>query len=227
MNEHRQSRQAGHTLPTHARLSINHCNLPAAILGSLTFQRHPVTLQLDGVRELHAALLDSLDRRVNPGERAEYFKAYMRSSFLLDYPDEAGFDSHSGGAARYKSDYLRLLRGWLFDPDGMEAAVLKSWVESRFGLLPRNHHGPLGDFSRHNYQIYLADRSAGLYNSNALESQLDLLYSYCQYELHRQDRTSHLILYRGINYLEPLPLDGCCDKPQRPLVAIVAGEGFT
>lgn len=203
MNEHRHSANTGRSLPSRARLSINHCNLPAAILGSLTFQRHPVPLQLDGIAALHAALFDSLDTRSDAGERAVYFKAYMRSCFLLDHPDEAGFDPTSQSAPRYKSDYLRLLRGWLFDPDGQEAAVMKSWVESRFGLLPRNHHGPLGDFSQQNYQVYLADRSAGLYNSNALESQLDLLYSYCQYELRRQfPAEPHIRLYRGINAID-------------------------
>ncbi len=40
----------------------------------------------------------------------------------------------------------------------------------------------------------------GLYNTNALEAQLDLVYSYCQYELSRRfaDRR-HLELYRGFN----------------------------
>jgi len=194
----------GRTLPSLARLPVNHCNLPAAILGSLTFQRHPVPLQLDGVATLHAALFKSLDPLADAGERAAHFKTYMRSGFLLDYPDEAGYDPASQhSTTRYKTDYLRLLRGWLFDPDGMEAAVLKSWVESRFGLLPRNHHGPLGDFSRRNYQLYLADRSAGLYNSNALESQLDLLYSYCQYEILRQyPADPHIHLYRGVNGID-------------------------
>ncbi len=43
-------------------------------------------------------------------------------------------------------------------------------------------------------------RSHGLYNTNALEAQLDLLYTYCQYELYRQQPdTTHLTLYRGFN----------------------------
>jgi len=42
--------------------------------------------------------------------------------------------------SRAKASYLRVVRGWAFDPDGREAAVLKGWVESRFGLMPR-HHG--------------------------------------------------------------------------------------
>jgi len=125
-------------LPAYARLPINRCNLPASILGGLTFQKHPAALQLDGVRELHASLLDVLAREPIPRERARRFREYMALSFLLDHPEEAGLDPQDG-RGRSRADYLRLLRGWLFDPDGREAAVLKGWVESRFGLLPRSH----------------------------------------------------------------------------------------
>jgi NAD+--dinitrogen-reductase ADP-D-ribosyltransferase len=42
----------------------------------------------------------------------------------------------------------------------------------------------------------------GLYNTNALEAQLDLLYSYCQYELGlRYSGQTHLRLYRGVNHM--------------------------
>lgn len=200
MNDHKQSSSQGSSLPAHARLPINHCNLPSVILGSLTFQQHPVPLRLDGVEELHAELFASLQGIDDPAQRAICFKDYMRSGFLLDHLDEAGFDAGKSRYKRDKADYLRMLRGWMFDPDGQEAAVLKSWVESRFGLLPRNHKGPLGDFSTENYQRYLSARAQGLYNTNALESQLDLLYTYCQYEIgrHYPDR-SHLHLFRGIN----------------------------
>ena len=37
------------SLPAYARLPINRCNLPASILCSLSYQRHPVPLKLDGV----------------------------------------------------------------------------------------------------------------------------------------------------------------------------------
>lgn len=203
MDEYRQSMSETPSLPAHARLPINHCNLPPVILGSLTFQRHPVALHLDGVEELHAALFESLDKVADTVQRAEHFKDYMRSSFLLDHLDEAGFDPSSRQRRRDKADYLRMLRGWLFDSDSKEGAVLKSWVESRFGLLPRSHLGPLGRFDSDNYQAYLAHRVHGLYNTNALEAQFDLLYTYCQYELGRRlpDQT-HVRLFRGINRIE-------------------------
>jgi NAD+--dinitrogen-reductase ADP-D-ribosyltransferase len=203
MDENKQSLPKTTSLPADAQLSINHCNLPAVILGSLTFQQHPVPLVLDGVQELHDELFSSLKHLPNPEERAIHFMDYMRSGFLLDNLDEAGFDAEHARYKRDKADYLRILRGWMFDPDGKEAAVLKSWVESRFGLLPRNHRGPLGDYTTAHYQAYLSDRAKGLYNTNGLEAQLDLLYTYCQYEMSRSfPEQTHLSLYRGINHVK-------------------------
>lgn len=200
MDEHRQSTGIDTRLPTHARLPVNRCNLPPVILGSLTFQRHPAPVHLDGVEALHGEFFKQLDSIDEPSQRADRFKDFMRAAFCLDHPDEVGLQPQSQRLQRNRADYLRLLRGWLFDADSQEAAVLKGWVESRFGLLPRNHHGPLGDFSGDNYQVYLAARSHGLYNTNALEAQLDLLYTYSQYELgRRHPDAQHLRLYRGIN----------------------------
>ncbi|MBF0420261.1 MAG: hypothetical protein HQL78_08870 [Magnetococcales bacterium] len=91
----------------------------------------------------------------------------------------------------------------LFNPDGREAAVLKGWVASRFGLNPRYHDGPLDDYESEPYQRFLSMQSAGLYNTNALESQLDVLYHFCQYELAlRHDNKDHLTLYRGVNAID-------------------------
>jgi NAD+--dinitrogen-reductase ADP-D-ribosyltransferase len=188
-------------LPRDARLPINRCSLPATILGSLSYQRHPVPLALDGVVELHKALFMRLDAEADPAERAGLFMRHMAAEFSLDRPEEAGF-SPASPRARVKATYLRMVRGWAFDSDGLEGAVLKGWVESRFGLLPRHHGGPIRDLSGETYRGYLEQRAKGLYGTNAMESQLDLLYTYCQYELGRQ-RTGerHVTLYRGFNRL--------------------------
>jgi NAD+---dinitrogen-reductase ADP-D-ribosyltransferase len=179
------------------RLPINRCNLPADILGSLTYQRHPVPLHLDGVAELHRALFAQLDRQADASERAGLFMAHMDATFSLEHPEEAGYTPQHG---RVNAHYLKLLRGWAFDVDGREGAVLKGWVESRFGLLPRHHGGPVRDFSGPTYRHYLEQRSGGLYNTNSLEAQFDLLYAWCQYELARRcSGQSHLTLYRGVN----------------------------
>ncbi len=196
------------SLPSWARVSINRCNLPAVILGSLTFQRHPTPLALDGVAELHADLFDLLDKANDIEERARLFRDYIAAHFCLDHLEDAGYDDHS--KKRGKANWLRVLRGWSFDADGREGAVLKGWVESRFGLLPRFHGEPLRDFISAPYHRYLEMRSAGLYGTNALEAQLDLLYAFNQYEFTRNQpaggvpHAGHFIpprltLYRGAN----------------------------
>ncbi|HZV53960.1 MAG TPA: NAD(+)--dinitrogen-reductase ADP-D-ribosyltransferase [Rhodocyclaceae bacterium] len=197
------------TLPTYARLPINRCNLPAVILGSLTFQNHPTALALDGVAELHRELFTLLDGIDNVAERARLFRDYVAAHFCLDHLEEAGLDQHS--ARRAKANWLRVLRGWSFDADGREGAVLKGWVESRFGLLPRFHGEPLRDFSGLAWHRYQEMRAAGISGTNALEAQLDLLYAFCQYEFDRLGVPSRLTLYRGINRLgehEVLAADG-------------------
>ncbi|MCW8996556.1 MAG: NAD(+)--dinitrogen-reductase ADP-D-ribosyltransferase [Psychromonas sp.] len=191
------------SLPAFACSSLNRCNLPAVILGGHTYQQHPVPLAIDAVAELHRDFFRGLAEIEHPDDRALHFRQYMCAAFLLDKYDEAGFVRENCSVCRNKADYLRLLRGWMFNPDGVEGAVMKRWVESRFGLLTLNHRGLLDGVNSAAYKAYQADYMRGLYNSNALESQLDLLYSYCQYELRRRcpERT-HWRLYRGVNYID-------------------------
>jgi NAD+--dinitrogen-reductase ADP-D-ribosyltransferase len=193
------SRDTPPALPRDARLPINRCSLPAVLLGSLTYQRHPVPLALDGVLELHQGLFRRLDQETDPAVRAGLFTRHMAAVFSLDAPEAAGW-SPGALVARGKASYLRMARGWAFDPDGREGAVLKGWVESRFGLLPRWHGGAIRDFSGETYRRYLEMRARGVYGTNGLEAQLDLLYTYCQYELHRRNPgVTHFTLYRGVN----------------------------
>lgn len=202
MGKIRQSNNDPLALPRQARLPINRCNLPSVILGSLTFQRHPNALEIDGVNTLHRALFDDLRDVVEPAQRAIRFADYMRSAFLLEHPDEVGLGPDCN-RPRHRVDYRRLLRGWLFDSDSAEAAVLKGWVESRFGLLARKHEVRLRDDDIDSRSRYAAARTRGLYNTNALEAQLDLLFAYCQFELSlRYSSSARLRLYRGINHLD-------------------------
>lgn len=199
-------------LPRHCCLPINRCNLPAAILGGLTFQRQPTALMIDGVAELHHDLYRRLAALAAAPQRVTQFVDYLDVHFKLREPEAVGYQR--GGRGRPKATWQRMLRGWLFDTDSREGAVLKGWVESRFGLLPRYHGGPIRDFSAATYRAYLEARAQGLYNTNALEAQLDLVYSFCQFEL-LQTRCTHLTLYRGINGLaqmEWLP-GGSAEQP--------------
>lgn len=192
----------GPSLPRDARLPINRCNLPAVILGSLSYQRNPAPLMLDGVEELHRDLFQRLDRLESPAERALIFQDYVTVHFLLEWPEEAGLTEagRQRGKARSKATYVRALRGWSFDSDSREGAVLKGWVESRFGLLPRYHGMPLRDPGGDGFRRYTEARAQGLYGTNALEAQFDLLYAYCQYEItRRHPQARHVTLYRGVN----------------------------
>ena len=188
------------TLPRDARLPINRCNLPAVVLGSLTFQHHPAPLLLDGVAELHRDLFRRLDA-VPAAARGDVFRDYLTVHFQLEWPEEMGFTGQKKG--RTKANYGKTIRGWSFDSDSREGAVLKGWVESRFGLMPRWHAQPLRDPSADAYRRYLEMRAHGLYGTNALEAQLDLVYTYCQYELAlRHPGAQHVTLYRGVNRLD-------------------------
>jgi len=185
------------SLPRAARLPINRCNLPAVVLGSLTFQHYPTALLLDGVAELHRDLFRRLEG-VADSQRAEVFRDYMTVRFQLEWPEQMGFSGR--GKGRAKANYIKTIRGWSFDSDSREAAVLKGWVESRFGLTPRWHVEALRDPGDEAYARYLEMRSRGLYGTNALEAQLDLVYTFCQLELvRRHGAARHVTLYRGVN----------------------------
>lgn len=204
------------TLPRRARLALNRCNLPPVILGSLTFQRFPQPLSLDGVTTFHADLFAALDALPDAHARAEKFHDYMAVKFRLSAPEDAGGEKNKG---RAKADYLRILRGWFFDADGREGAVLKSWAESRFGLTVRYHKQALKDASDEAYARFLKDRADGLHNTNALEAQLDLVYAYCQYELARaHPDENHVTLYRGVNRLDDFEVLGSPNRREQVLL---------
>ncbi len=167
------------------------------VLGSLTYQRHPTPLFIDGVAELHRDLFRRLEVAA-PGERPTAFRDYMTVRFQLEWPEEMGLTARSRGRA--KANYIKAIRGWSFDADSREGAVLKGWVESRFGLTPRYHRESLREPTSDAYRHYQEMRARGLYGTNALEAQLDLVYTYCQYELaRRHPGRRHVTLYRGVN----------------------------
>lgn len=185
------------SVPEHARRAINRCSLPPEALASLAFQLGPQALELDGVLPLHRPLFDRLDELADAGARATLFQSYMTAHFLLDDAPASGL-SDNARINRSKLDYLRLLRGWLFDSEGREGAILKAWVESRFGLLTAFHRRPLGEPDSAEREAFDHEVATGLYTTCALEAQIDLLYAWAQYELgRRHPGDSHLTLYRG------------------------------
>jgi NAD+---dinitrogen-reductase ADP-D-ribosyltransferase len=215
------------SLPRAARLPINRCNLPAVILGGLTYQRCPARLELDGVIDLHTDLFARLEALAEPAARAEAFRDYVTVHFCLENLEEAGLTV--GRKSRGKANYIRMIRGWSFDSDSREGAVLKGWVESRFGLVPRYHGQPLRDYLDDAYMRYMEMRVRGLYGTNALEAQFDLVYAYCQYEMERRHAgNSHVTLYRGINRVgEHEVLDYVDGDRRRPLLLLNNLNSFT
>lgn len=187
-------------LPANAQLSINHCNLSARILGGLTYNEHPVPLELDGVNELHNNLFWFLKPVVDLNERRNLFDSYMNAHFQLEY-NQRTKPRKSAVFNRDKINYKRIILGWHMNPDSIEGAVLKRWAESRFGLLPRYHKTKIRHYTDPAYETFLYESSVGIYNTNAVESQLDVLYVYSQYEL-QQNQNTHIRLYRGINQLD-------------------------
>lgn len=176
-------------------MSFNYCNLPPWVIASRHFNENPHPLEIQGVRLANRFLFGRLDSIPCPHQRAEVFNDYMSVKFQLHQ-----WQTQETATARkaLKNSYLRFLRGWMMDSNSIEGAVLKGWVESRIGLPPTFHKSPIGDPHSDEYQAYAMDRTKGSMRTSAINSQLDLLYEYCQYELAlRHPEQRWVTLYRG------------------------------
>jgi NAD+---dinitrogen-reductase ADP-D-ribosyltransferase len=176
-------------------LSWNLCNLPSSFIDSLAFNEQPQHLEIQTVARDSAELRRYLDHFADAAERADAFSAYLSSKFHL-----AELDSeHTKNARRsLRNTYVRYLRGWGVDSNSVEGAVLKSWVESRIGLRPTYHRGKLDAQDPERQLAFAVDRMKGMAGSNAILSQLDLVYAYCQYELAKSHpEKTWLQLFRG------------------------------
>jgi NAD+--dinitrogen-reductase ADP-D-ribosyltransferase len=97
-----------------------------------------------------------------------------------------------------KNSYLRFLRGWMMDSNSVEGAVLKRWVESRMGITPTYHRNRISGIHSEAYFDFSVDVMKGSARTNAIQSQLDLLYEYCQFELSLKYPDSPVLaLFRG------------------------------
>jgi NAD+--dinitrogen-reductase ADP-D-ribosyltransferase len=84
------------------------------------------------------------------------------------------------------------------DSNSIEGAVLKRWVESRMGIVPSFHRARITGIHSEAYFEYSVEVMKGSVRTNAIQSQLDILYEYCQYELFRKYPSTPVIpLYRG------------------------------
>ena len=94
-----------------------------------------------------------------------------------------------------------MIKGWGFDSNGPEGAVLKGWVESRFGIFPTFHKEIIQRISSGAWTTYVEEKMSSRFHNNAIYIQLDLLFEFCQWALERLvlPGETHLTLYRGVN----------------------------
>lgn len=171
----------------------NRCNLAPWELASLEYQDNPSPLEIIGSRQAEARLFTLLDRLEDPNDRGATFHEYLSVRFQIE--QWSGASSTAPETLRHS--YLRFLRGWGADSNRQSGAVLKHWVESRFGLRPTYHNGILRQDAQAQ-ERYLRDRMRGEAETTGIGMQLDLLYTYCQYELaRRRPGERWLTLYRG------------------------------
>jgi NAD+---dinitrogen-reductase ADP-D-ribosyltransferase len=180
--------------------STNLVGIPTDLLASCAFNDHPVPLHISGVREMNRSLFEMLGRASDVRDAGEAFASYMMAMFGVD-PEQREGPRGAGGTQRYRSSFLRLIKGWGYDSNGPEGAVLKGWVESRFGIFPTFHKGIISRISSGTWTTYVEEKMSSRFHNNAIYVQLDQLFEFCQWVLERfaaPDRT-HLTLYRGIN----------------------------
>lgn len=183
------------------RTSFNRCNLPPWAIASPAFDEDPRPLEVQGVREENRFLFDLLEGLADPEERARRFDDWVNVRFQLHQWKE---QLTAGARRSLRNGYLRFLRGWGVDASSVEGAVLKGWVESRMGIAPTFHRAPLGsDRDGAAWARYVADRTRGHAWTSAIDAQLDLLYTFSQYELGRRRPGERWItLWRGLNDLD-------------------------
>ena len=191
--------------------STNLVGVPTELLASALFNDHPVRLRIAGVREMNKSLFEMLADATTQEEEAEAFESYVAATFGLEPELREARDVQ--GRRRYRSSYRRLLKGWGYDSSGPEGAVLKGWVESRFGLLPTYHKQVIQRISSEAWAVYVAEKMSSRFHNNAIQSQLDILYEYCQWNLARHlAGRRHITLYRGVNDFAEHPVIRKIDK---------------
>ena len=180
--------------------SFNRCNLPPWVIASRAFNEDPRPLEVQGVRQANAFLFRTLDATADPDERARRLDDWLSVRFQLHHWQEQATPL---ARRSLRNGYLRFLRGWGMDSSSVEGAVLKAWVESRMGIAPTFHHVPIRGRDGEAYDRYARDRMAGSARTSAIFDQLDLVYSFTQYELARRlPGERWLTLYRGQNCAE-------------------------
>lgn len=196
--------------------STNLVGVPTPVLASAAFNAHPQPLHIAGTREAHPGLFALLDRSAQLSEAREMFVHYLSIAFGLRRP--AAQELPSLGVAeqrRWRASWRQLLQGWGLDANGAAGAVLKGWVESRFGMVPLHHKAPLGRFPSPAWVSYLEEKATSRFHNNGIHQQLDLLFEFCQWAQQRfalpapeAGRPGHVLLWRGSTRCEEQLVQG-------------------
>lgn len=182
----------------HACAGTNLVGVPPAFLACEGFNDHPCRLRIHGTRESALGLFRLLDTAGDLEEAALMFRHFLMVGFGLQ-PDPGARQRCE--RLRWKASYLKLLAGWGFDSNSPPASVLKGWVESRFGLVPTWHRGPLQRFPSPTWVGYIEEKMTSRYHNNNIFQQLDLLFEFCQWAVRRFGipARGRLRVWRGVN----------------------------
>jgi NAD+--dinitrogen-reductase ADP-D-ribosyltransferase len=188
--------------------STNLVGVPTGLLASVSYNDFPIPLGISGTRESHRSLFERLNKVDDAAEAGRIFQDYMVVLFDLEHQRE------KDESRRFRSSYLRLLKDWGFDSNSPAAAVMKGWVESRFGLFPTYHKAPIRRFNSPAWIQYMEQKMSSRFNNNTIFMQFDLLYEFCQWSLQRFHTVGkkHMLLYRGANDLREHQLVQQIDK---------------
>jgi NAD+--dinitrogen-reductase ADP-D-ribosyltransferase len=157
-------------------------------------------LEIQGVKESNRFLFGKLAALPSRKERALFFNDFMSVKFHLHHWQEQATES---ARLSIRNSYLGFLKGWMIDSNSVAGAVLKHWVESRMGIPPAFHKARISDINSEAYYDYTVDVMKGSACTSAIQSQLDLLYEYSQFELLRKYPGMNAItLYRGTHDAE-------------------------
>jgi NAD+---dinitrogen-reductase ADP-D-ribosyltransferase len=191
-------------------LHLDHCSnlvgIAPACIANPIFNANPVPMRIAGTRESAHGLFDCLAEQADPHLSGQIFQDYMCSVFGFEAEQQLKADRW--GRRRYRNSYLKLIQDWGLDSNNAQGAVLKGWVESRFGLFPNFHKQPIDGFMTPIWMRYIEEKMNSRYHNNCIYMQLDLLYEYCQWVIERFQfpAAQHKTLYRGVNGMDELSI---------------------
>ncbi|NJA04131.1 NAD(+)--dinitrogen-reductase ADP-D-ribosyltransferase [Methylococcaceae bacterium WWC4] len=195
--------------------STNLIGVATECIASHLFNEYPKSLSIAGTREAAHGLFDKLAEQTTLEQCGQVFQDYM--CVVFGFETEQRLSDDALGRRRYRNSYLRLIQDWGLDSNNAQGAVLKGWVESRFGLFPNYHKTRITSFMSYDWLAYVEEKMNSRYHNNCIFMQLDLLYEFCQWVVARFQRpaATHKTLYRGVNDLGDWVVEGVGDHHEK------------